>query len=60
MHKQSIESIEFRYIVADTIEEKIDALRMEREANSFEDDVIQKQKDYFDQMELDQIFHLNT
>jgi SNF2 family DNA or RNA helicase len=49
-----------RYIVAHTIEEKIDALRVEREANSFEDDVIQKQKDHFDQVELEKIFHLNT
>ncbi|KAL7442692.1 hypothetical protein ACHAXM_009134 [Skeletonema potamos] len=45
-----------RYIVADTVEEKIDAMRVEREANHFEDDIIQERKDHFDQNEIDQIF----
>lgn len=45
-----------RYIVADTIEEKIDAMRVERLANHFEEDVIQERTDHFDQMEVEQIF----
>ena len=45
-----------RYIVVDTVEEKIDAMRMEREANHFDDDIIQEKKDHFDQNEIDQIF----
>jgi len=48
----------YRYIMRDTVEEKIDAMRVEREANHFEDDIIvhQERKDHFDQIELDQIF----
>lgn len=48
----------YRYIMKDTVEEKIDAMRVEREANHFEDDIIvhQERKDHFDQTELDQIF----
>lgn len=45
-----------RYIIADTVEEKIDAMRVEREANHFEDDIVQERKDHFDQNEIDQIF----
>ena len=48
----------YRYIMKDTVEEKIDAMRVEREANHFEDDIIvhQERKDHFDPTELDQIF----
>lgn len=45
-----------RYIIADTVEEKIDIMRMEREANHFEDDIVQERKDHFDRNEIDQIF----
>ena len=54
-----------RYIVADTVEEKIDAIRMERQENHFEDD-LQEQKKHsikgggidggFDMSELKQLF----
>jgi len=45
-----------RYIVADTVEEKIDAMRVEREANHFEDDIVQERKDHFDRNEIDFMF----
>ena len=49
-----------RYIIADTVEEKIDMMRMEREANHFEDDVVQERKDHIDRNEIDQIFGWNS
>ena len=34
----------------------IDEMRIKRETNHFEDDIVQDRKDHFDQTELDQIF----
>lgn len=53
---QTSKTVVHRYIVSDTVEEKIDAMRVEREANHFEDDIVQERKDHFDQNEIDQIF----
>jgi len=46
----------YRYVVEDSVEEKIDEMRIKRETNHFEDDIVQDRKDHFDQTELDQIF----
>jgi len=53
---QTSKTFVHRYIIADTVEEKIDMMRMEREANHFEDDIVQERKDHFDRNEIDQIF----
>eukprot|EP00986_Skeletonema_menzelii_P004388 scaffold1483_cov153-Skeletonema_menzelii.AAC.18 len=53
---QTSKTFVHRYIVADTVEEKIDSMRLEREANHFEDDIAQERKDHFDRNEIDQIF----
>lgn len=53
-----------RYIVENTIEEKIDAIRIERQENYFEDDIEEQQRhsikggglDRFDESEIRQLF----
>ena len=54
-----------RYVVADTVEVNIDSIRMERQANHFEDDLLEQQKHGikgggidggFDASELHQLF----
>ena len=53
---QASKTYVYRYIIANTIEEKIDEIRMEREANHFQEDAIRTSNDQFDAHELAQIF----